>query len=458
MQISTEFLSKYNIAGPRYTSYPPATSFKNDFSKETFFYQIINSNNSNIDNISIYIHIPFCRQRCYFCGCNTSKYKSEDIIATYINAVCKEIESVAINISKSKKVSQIHFGGGTPNAINFSHLDKIIKTIKDKLVLYNDCEIAIECNPAYLDKTSVENLAQIGFNRISIGVQDFNEEILKAVNRLSSKLPLKELFTIIRANGFYSINLDLIYGLPLQDINKFQYSVNKAIELQPDRIVTFSYAHVPWVNSLQKKLEHLEFPTPYEKLNMLTNAINTFSANGYLPIGMDHFAKLNDELAIAKLNRNLHRNFQGYCTKKRTGQVYAFGASAISQLEFSYMQNVKNVDEYISRINHENCAVEKGYLISENEIIVREVINEIMCNGQVYFNNIAHKFGISVDKLKSITSYNSFKLNDFVKDELIEVFDDKIIVNNKGMMVVRNIAMAFDPALEGSLGKFSKTV
>ncbi len=191
---------------------------------------------------------------------------------------------------------------------------------------------------------------------------------------------------------------------------------------------------------------------------MLAYAINTLNSNAYLPIGMDHFAKLDDELAIAKLSKNLHRNFQGYCTKNRTGQVYAFGASAISQLEISYMQNVKDVDEYIKLINTNDCAVEKGHIISEPEIIVREVINEIMCNGQIVFKDIADKFNISIDKLKEITSYSPDKLINFEKDGLIEIHNDKIIVSNIGMMVVRNIAMAFDPALESGSGKFSKTV
>jgi len=458
MKITTQFLDKYNKPGPRYTSYPPATCFHNKFTKDDFIKSLINSNKEKPENISIYIHIPFCPQRCFFCACNTTSFKSDEKIKRYIECILKEIDTVSKYLDKSRKVTQIHWGGGTPNSINFDFINEVIKKIKSYFTLSSNCEIAIECNPAYLEMEDIDRLATMGFNRISIGIQDFNKDVLNAVNRKPSKHPIEQVIERIKLNKFKGFNFDFIYGLPLQTIESFEKNIEKAIELSPDRIATFSYAHVPWFNKLQKKLEHYKMPNPEEKLSMLVMAFNMLTQNGYESIGMDHFAKPNDELSIAKKYRTLHRNFQGYCTKETTGQVYAFGASSITQLWSSYAQNVKSLNGYISKIENEGVAVERGYNISCEETIIREVINEIMCNGYLDFSSLSKRLNISVDNIKKMTAYELRKLKIFEDDGLVEIKNDIIKVSADGMFVVRNIAMTFDPMLKIQDSQYSKTV
>lgn len=458
MEISTSFLNKYNKQGPRYTSYPTATAFKTDFSSSDFFKAIELSNSHGPQNISIYIHIPFCTQRCFFCGCNTTLFESNEKVARYIDCLKKEIETLSLYIDKSRLVTQIHWGGGTPNSIDLSLVRDIMDIIRSKFVFADFCEIAMECNPAYLDFSDIDILSALGFNRISLGIQDFNVEILNAINR---KPPLNDISTTIKylkEKGFKGANLDLIYGLPLQSVDSFKSNIYKVIELKPDRLVTFSYAHVPWFNPEQNKLDNYNFPSADEKLNMLVFAINTLSENGYETIGMDHFAKPNDELAIAKQAKALHRNFQGYCTKKTTGQVYAFGASAISQLEGCYAQNIKTVDAYISAVEANGNAIERGYLLSENECIIRDIINEVMCNGFVDFLFIAAKYNRPIAEVFKITQFNISKIKQFIDDGLVDYNDNKLTVSPIGMLIVRNIAMAFDPDLESTSNKHSQTI
>lgn len=458
MKITAQFLEKYNKQGPRYTSYPPATSFHTKFTENDFIQSLINSNKEKPENISIYIHIPFCPQRCFFCGCNTTAIESDVKIRRYINCVLKEITTVSQYLDKSRKVTQIHFGGGTPNSIDFNLIEELIEKIKFYFNLSDHCEIAIECSPAYLEMEDIDRLAVIGFNRISLGIQDFSNDVLNAINRKPSKHPMEQVVQRIRENKYKGFNFDLVYGLPLQTIESFKINIEKAIELSPDRIVTFSYAHVPWFNELQKNMEHHKMPTPEEKLSMLLMAFEMLTQHGYESIGMDHFAKPNDELSIAKKNRTIHRNFQGYCPREITGQVYAFGASSITQLWSSYAQNIKSLNGYIDSIEKNGLAIERGYLISNEEIVIREIINDIMCNGYLDFKSISMRLKISVDKIKKITTYDPNKLKIFEDDGLVEIKNDIITVSADGMLVVRNIAMIFDPMLGSQDIQFSKTV
>ena len=458
MKITPEFLEKYNKTGPRYTSYPPATSFHQKFTSEDFIPAVIQSNTDNPQSISIYIHIPFCPQLCFFCGCNTTKFESAAKIRRYIDCVLKEIDTVAQHIDKTRTVSQIHWGGGTPNSINFDFIEEIINKIKSHFSFSEKCEVAIECSPAYLDMEHIDRLAAIGFNRISLGIQDFHPEVLAAINRRASKHPIEQVIQRIRQNKFDGVNLDLVYGLPLQTIETFKENIEKAIALSPDRIVTFSYAHVPWVNNLQKQMDEAKMANPHEKLSMLLLAYDMLTKNGYEAIGMDHFAKPTDDLAIAKHNKNLHRNFQGYCTRETTGQVYAFGTSSISQLWGTYAQNLKNLNQYMDAIEATGLAIDRGYSMSKEETIIREVINEVMCNGYLDFDRIALRLNTTSEEIIRITAYEQNKLAPFIEDGLVEINDGKIQISVDGMFVVRNIAMLFDPFLAIQDSKFSKTV
>jgi len=458
MKLTTQFLEKYNQTGPRYTSYPPATSFKNEFSQADYVQALIQSNSENPKNISIYIHIPFCPQLCFFCGCNTSAFESKAKIRRYIDCVLKEIDTVTGYLDKTRVVTQIHWGGGTPNSINFDYLEEIIAKIKSCFKLSENCEIAIECSPAYLDMEDIDRLSVIGFNRISLGIQDFSNDVLKAINRRPSKHPLEQVVQRIISNKFKGFNFDLVYGLPLQTLESFRVNIEKAIELSPDRIVTFSYAHVPWVNSLQNKIDVTTMPSPEDKLNMLLMAYEMLTTHGYEAIGMDHFAKPTDDLAIAKHKRTIHRNFQGYCTRDTTGQVYAFGSSSITQLWGSYAQNIKNLDHYMEAIEATGLATERGYGMSVEETVIREVINEIMCNGHLDFEELAERLKMSPDEIKRIIAYDPSRFESFEQDGLLNVTNGVIQVSVDGMFVVRNIAMLFDPFLNTQSSHFSKTV
>ena len=458
MKVDSNFLKKYNKSGPRYTSYPPATFFSEEYTNIDLKESVVLSNNENPSSISIYIHIPFCPQICHFCGCTTESGYTKPFLERYVDAVIKEIELVAKDIDKSRILTQIHWGGGTPNAIDYKYIKQITECIKANFIFSKDYEMAIECSPAYFTFKHISLLKEYGFNRISLGIQDFRDEVLNAINRKPSKLKIEDIISKIKDEGFTGTNIDLVYGLPLQTVESFNETVDRAIKLGTDRIVTFSYAHVPSVISRQKVLDKIGFPSADEKAKMYQNAYDKFIAAGYIAIGMDHFAKPHDELAIALKNKNLHRNFQGYCTRATTGQVYGFGASSISQLHSAYSQNEKNAAKYIKRIKDEGLAVIRGYTVNENEKIVRAVINSVMCNYYVDFNLIAEEFKTSIEKIYAVLDFTLEKFKDFIEDGLMQFKNDTISVNLSGRLVIRNIVMKFDPMLNTGVGTYSQTI
>ena len=318
--------------------------------------------------------------------------------------------------------------------------------------------MAIECSPAHLDYKHIELLKSFGFNRISLGIQDFNNEVLDAINRRRPKHPIKKIINKIHSEGFTGTNIDLVYGLPLQTVENFNETIEKAIELNTDRIVTFSYAHVPSILPRQKILENLGFPAAEDKAKMYENAYKKFTKAGYVAIGMDHFCRPDDEFFIALNNNQLHRNFQGYCTTKTTGQVYGFGASSISQLFSAYSQNVKNAAQYIKKINEKNTAVLRGYKLDKNEKIIRDIINSIMCNYYVDFSEISEKFKTDIVSIKKIINFSEESLRDFTDLNIMEIKNDKITISHDARLFIRNIAMKFDPQLSKKIGTYSKTI
>ena len=458
MQISSEFLNKYNVSGPRYTSYPPANFFQTGFSNTDYISEINTSNSQKPESISIYIHIPFCPVRCHFCGCNTVIGQKKSVLDRYVAAVKQEIKNVSSLLNKNRKVTQIHWGGGTPNSISMSYIKEIMDLIKMKFAIEKHAEIAIECSPAYLEFNHIDKLAEMGFNRMSLGIQDFRDDVLDVVNRRAPKHPVKEVVDYLRTKGFKGINLDFIYGLPLQTVESFSQTIRKALEIKPDRLVTFSYAHVPWVKEEQKKLEKIGLPDAKYKMEMLVTTIGLMQDAGYIPIGIDHFARPDDDLAKAFLNKRLHRNFQGYCTLETTGQVYGFGASSITQLWGAYAQNHKGIDEYMNAIENGGYAIERGYKLTRDQQIIRSVINSIMCNGLLKFDEIAEQFNLTSDEIKKIIGFEISRFNEFKEDKLIEIDEKQISVSHEGQLVARNIAMALDPDLKKGEAIYSKTV
>ena len=459
MEIHNNLLNKYNIPVPRYTSYPPANHFKSDFS-ESDYIRLTQKVGINAPNhIAFYFHIPFCQQICFYCGCNSCKLTNQQTVENYIQAVKKEIKIVSRHIDKGKKVSQIHFGGGTPNAIDSSFISQINDLIYKEFSFIENPEIAIECNPAYLDFEYLGNLCDAGFRRYSFGIQDFNTKVLKDVNRKPSKIPVNEFVNFVKGlDDNIAVNLDFIYGLPGQSKESFSQTIKEAIKIKPDRLVTFSYAHVPWIKKNQKILEKLQIPGPSEKIDMFLSAYSLLTEGGYEPIGMDHYALPEDELSIALKNRKLNRNFQGYCTRRTTGQVYAFGTTAISQLAGGYAQNTKDIPTYIETVNKGQLPLSKGYILSKEQMIIKEVITEIMCNKYLSWDDITEKVHIKTSELKNIVGYSPESLDEFVKDDLVRANDEEIVVTERGSLFIRNIAALFDPAYQQQEKKYSKSV
>ena len=453
-----DLIKKYNEAGPRYTSYPPATFFNEYFKNEDYLESIEKSNYEKPENISIYVHVPFCPQICHFCGCTTETGFSRPFLERYIDAVIKEIEFVSSKIHSSRKLTQVHWGGGTPNAISYKYIERITNKLKEKFDFAENYEMAIECNPAHLEFRHIELLKKFGFNRISIGIQDFRDDVLDAINRRPSKRPMEDIVKKIFDEGFTGTNIDLVYGLPLQTVDSFKETVERAIKLNTERIVTFSYAHVPSVIPRQKVLEDVGFPSAADKAKMYENSYDQLIKAGYVSIGMDHYSKPNDEFAVALKEKQLHRNFQGYCTRATTGQVYGFGASSISQLDSAYSQNIKTTSQYIENIENNNLAVLRGYSLNDNEKIVRYIINSIMCNYYVDLHQVANYFARSICDIKKVIQYSESNFNDFISDGLIDINDDVITVHKRGRLFTRNISMRFDPLINKKVGTYSNTI
>lgn len=459
MKVSEELLNKYNVPVPRYTSYPPANHFKDSFSDGDYLKILKESNNRKPEKIAFYIHIPFCQKICYYCGCNACSIGNGNLVAPYLDALMKEIELVSGHIDKSRLVSQIHYGGGTPNSLDVRAIARINDYFFKNFSFTDNPEIAIECNPAYLDYKYIDDLISSGFNRFSLGIQDFNNDILRQVNRLPSAIPPADLFNYIKSSGKnINVNFDFIYGLPGQTVDSFSDTIQKAIAIKPDRLVTFSYAHVPWIKKHQIILEKKGLPAPGEKMNMFLAAYSLLKDSGYMPIGLDHFVLPTDDLYKAENDGTLHRNFQGYCTRLTTGQVYAFGVTAISQLEQGYSQNKKEISEYISDIELGKLPVERGYILSEDQIITREVITEIMCNKKLSLSGFSEAKKISVNDLKNALKRDDAILKGFEEDGLIMFTSDLIEVTELGTLFIRNIAASLDKEYQEKVQTYSKTV
>lgn len=456
-KLSQHIIDKYNIPVPRYTSYPPANYFGSEFTEDMYKNEIEKSNSQNPSSLSFYFHIPFCRRLCHYCGCNAYPMASDEKISDYVNALHKEIDMIVPMLDKNRKISQIHYGGGTPTVLSLEVLKGLNQHLFENFGVTDNPEIAIECHPGWLDENYWAGLKDCGFGRFSIGVQDFDESVLKCINRKKSLMPVGDIVKILHSQGG-RVNMDFLYGLPLQTPESFRNSIRKAIEYGPDRLVTFSYAHVPWVNKRQIILEKAGLPDAETKSMMFEMAKEELLANGYIQIGMDHFVKKDDELAIAKDNNALHRNFQGYCTRRTTGQVYAFGVTGISQLATAYAQNTKDIDVYIDSINNGTLPVIKGYVLNEQEQITRSIIDMLMCNNIIYWDRIAEEYGKSADEIKAIVGYDENKIYDLASDGIITATENCIEMTRDGKIFVRNVASAFDMLVKNNPKSFSKPI
>lgn len=457
MNIPIHLLEKYNVATPRYTSYPPANYFHEDFTASNVNKAISFSNSEHPQNISLYIHIPFCNKLCFYCGCNTIISRENKLMDSYVETLKKEIILLKSKLNLGRKVSQVHWGGGTPNYLPTEKVDSIMNMLKSSFDFIENAEIAMECHPWHLTNEYTDRLIEMGFNRLSLGVQDFNDKVMASINRNHSIIPINELVKYIRSKGV-EVNLDFIYGLPFQTTETFSETIDEAIKISPDRLVTFSYAHVPWIKKAQKKLEKYALPDANEKVKLFEIAYDLLTQNGYKAIGLDHFAKETDELYTALEQKKLHRNFQGYCTRETTGQVYALGVSGISQLENAYLQSTKDVLAYTKSINEGKFAIEKAYFLNEQEKITREIINELMCNLFLSWENIAERFNVNISEIKNLSDFQLNQLKTFKNEGLIDYNEDEIHISETGKFFIRNIAAIFDPKMQNTNKNFSKAL
>jgi oxygen-independent coproporphyrinogen III oxidase len=457
-KIDLELLKRFNRPGPRYTSYPTAPMFSDEFTDEDMIAEIdVTNPTKNEADISIYAHFPFCEKLCYFCGCNMRVSRDRELIAKYNEYLKREIAMIGRRISPSRKISQMHWGGGTPSYLTPSEIKDVGSFICEQFEFQDDIEASVEIDPRGLTAEHVEAFRSAGFNRMSMGVQDFNLDVQTAINRVQSEAISRQAVDWAREAGFGSINLDLIYGLPHQSVESFADTVERVIDISPDRIAVFNYAHVPWLKRHQHLINGDLLPSADERLLILQRTIERLTSAGYQYIGMDHFAKTTDELAIAQNNKTLYRNFQGYSTKAGC-DVYAFGMSAISQFENIYAQNVKAVPEYFERIDSGRAATAVGYRMTRDDHIRKEVIMQAMCHLSIDKKEVEKRFGIEFD---DYFAQDLPKLDEFVGEGMVEVTDDEICVLGQGKLILRNIAMCFDaylPKLMAEKPVFSKTV
>ncbi len=447
-------IKKYDRPGPRYTSYPPATEFTEEVTAEDYKERLVKSNERKTP-LSLYFHIPFCESGCYYCGCNIIISHRKGIERPYLERVYREMDMVSSLLDRDRKVDQLHWGGGTPNYLEPDEIKEFMDEIKKRFDFSEDAEVSIEIDPRFATDEQIKVMREVGFNRISMGLQDIDEKVQRAINRIQPYELMERMMKKLREAGFYSINIDLIYGLPYQTRKSFERTVEKVIELDPDRIAVYSFAYVPWVKPIQKRIDPNTLPSPEEKLSILEMVIEKFEDAGYVYIGMDHFAKPDDELAVAQREGKLWRNFQGYTTRKGV-ELIGFGATSIGMLQDSYFQNYKTLREYNVAIDEGRFPVYRGYILNEDDFIRREVIMDIMCNLGVSFEKIERMFGI---EFEDYFSRELEELKELVDDGLIRIRDRRIEILPVGRLLIRNVAMVFDVYLRTKKElRFSRTI
>lgn len=457
-RVDLALLKKYDRPGPRYTSYPTAPLFTDAFNAEDYHDEILRTNGPGFrSDLSLYFHFPFCDTLCYFCGCTMLVTRERKRIAEYLGYLKKEVDIVAPLIGADRKVTQIHWGGGTPTHLTPEEILDFAGYVQRAFTIAPDAEMSVEIDPRELTQKHLGALRHVGFNRVSMGIQDFDPAVQQAVNRVQPEELSLEVFKWASALEFDGINIDLIYGLPLQTAESFERTLRQVVRLAPDRIAVFNYAHVPWMKPHQKLIREEDLPSPEEKLGILKMTIEVLSSSGYDYIGMDHFAKPTDELTLAQKNKTLYRNFQGYSTRSGA-DLYGFGMSSISHFGDIYAQNAKSLPHYYQALEQGQLSTHVGYRMTEDDRIRKHVIMRLMCDLELDRRDVEERFGILFGEYFSGAVD---ALQPFVDDGLIEMDRRTIRVVGAGRLVLRNIAMCFDAYLErmaGSRPVFSRTV
>lgn len=454
-----QLLERYDRPGPRYTSYPTAVEFHDGVSNDTYVERLARVNRAGDAPLSAYVHLPFCEHRCAFCGCNVVITPHRDVASRYLDAVEQEIDLLASHLPDRRTVSQMHWGGGTPTYYTPAQLSRVFDRITRHFTFTPDAELGIEVDPRVTTFEHLEVLRSLGFNRLSMGVQDFNAKVQEAVNRIQSFELTRDLIVRARELGFTSINIDLIYGLPHQTLETFSATLEQSLTLRPDRVAAYSFAFVPWMKAHMKELDVAALPPPETKLALLAATVDAFTGAGYRQIGMDHFALPTDDMGRAVETHTLHRNFMGY-TVKSTSDLVAVGVSAIGDVQGAFVQNTKKLPEYYDAVGAGRFPIERGYEMSDDDQIRRYVITELMCNFRLDVPSVESKFGIDFEEYfaQELATLNGSP----VADGLVTVSADRIEVQMIGRMFVRNICMVFDKYLAARTGGpkpvFSRTV
>ncbi len=453
--LDLDLIRKYSIPGPRYTSYPPATQFNTEFDVLRLEEAIADDNREGSGPISLYFHLPFCETRCWFCGCNTVITARHEASGEYLVDLEKEIALIAGRLDRNRRVTQVHFGGGTPTFLAPDELRRLGEMIRSGFTLAPDCEYGVEVDPRRLSRDHVKALREIGANRGSLGVQDTNGKVQLAVHRWQPHELNERVVSWLREEGFVSINVDLIYGLPLQTAEGFASTIDDVVALAPDRFSVFSYAHVPWIKPAQKIFDDRgQLPTPEQKLDMFAVAHGKLTAAGYTDIGLDHFARPNDELAIAQRAGTLQRNFQGYSTRA-DASLYGFGMSSISSTADTYRQNHKTLPAWRDALAKGQLPTERGYRLTDEDKCRRTIIMRLMCDRKLEYANISRLIGRD---FASTYGREIASLDDLEADGIVTRSPEKIEVTRIGVPLLRVVAMRFDSTYVAGPRRHAQTV
>ena len=456
--VDIALLKKYDKAGPRYTSYPTAPYFHEGIDEKVFI-KHIHQDNASIANrdLSLYFHIPFCDTLCYFCGCSMMVTRNQSKIEQYIEYLEKEIILLKQQIDDDRKVIQLHWGGGTPTHLSPAQIRKLGAIIHKYFNFHEDAEVGVEIDPRELTRDHMVALSEVGFNRCSMGIQDFDHKVQKAVNRIQPENITRDAVNWARELGFKSINLDLMYGLPFQNHKTYGETIDTVMSMNPDRLAVFNYAHLPNMIKHQQLIKEDWLPSGDQKLELLKLSIEKLNDNGYIYIGMDHFAKPDDELTIAMQNGTLYRNFQGYSTHAGI-DMFAIGITSIGMQSDIYVQNYKKLDEYYKALDAQKLPIMRGVTLNTDDQLRREVITELMCNFKLSKSKFEKKYQIQFN------SYFAEALEQLIsleEDGLIVLSENQLEVTDTGRLLIRNIVMNFDFYLmkkQGDKPQFSRTV
>ncbi|MEM5341087.1 oxygen-independent coproporphyrinogen III oxidase [Paraburkholderia azotifigens] len=451
-----DLLAKYSANGPRYTSYPTALQFRDDFSADDYRRAAADKGASET-GLSLYFHIPFCDTVCFYCGCNKVVTKNRARSAPYLERLKREIALQGALFDTARPVSQLHWGGGTPTFLSHDEMSELMATTREHFLLRSDAEgeFSIEVDPREAPPKTIVHLRNLGFNRLSLGVQDFDPVVQRSINRIQPLEMTASVIRAARATGFHSIGVDLIYGLPYQTVSSFSRTLDTMLELAPDRLSVFGYAHMPQLFKMQRQMDPSTLPPPAERLAILQRVVERLTEAGYVYIGMDHFALPTDELARAQAQRTLHRNFQGYSTRAECDLI-GFGASSIGKVGDVYAQNAKDLTGYASAIDTGELAITRGVRLSADDRLRRDVITQLMCNLELRFDEFEAAYGI---RFQDTFAPELERLRTFEDDGLVKIDARRLDVQVAGRMLVRNIAMVFDRYLgQQAMQRFSRTV